>query len=471
MIKEYLNAGYPALYVITQEPRRAELDMARENLDGINLSWDCIDGIKTTIQGEEVSDSNDPLEMLKWLTERSETVLFAHNLHLFIPNNPEIIQMLQNGAERWKASGNCLILIAPNLAIVPEVEKIFHVIDFPLPTVEQLNDIQKRIVTPLDREANIESSAAAKGLTAFEAETAFAYSLATKGQVIPEVITNTKAQMIKKSGCMEFSEPAGMENLGGLEQLKTYIRNRMAAFNPESDLPIPKGIILCGVPGTGKSLSAKVIASALRQPLIRFDISACKGSLVGESERKAREAVKTIDAFGDCVVMVDEVEKAIGGSGLSGTGDTTESITGILLTWMQERTSQSYIVATANDVTKLKSEFIRRFDAVFFVDMPNEEERKEIIGIMAQRYRWNPSEIDVNELSRKTNGYTGSELETLLKEAKFDGIEEAFNNLVPISVSMSENIDSLRKWAKTHARMANTKLQQTFQEQRKIKIL
>ena len=164
------------------------------------------------------------------------------------------------------------------------------------------------------------------------------------------------------------------------------------------------------------------------------------------------------------------MEKAIGGSGLSGTGDTTESITGILLTWMQERTSRSYIVATANDVTKLKSEFIRRFDAVFFVDMPNEEERKEIISIMAQRYRWNPSEIDVNELSRKTNGYTGSELETLLKEAKFDGIEEAFNNLVPISVSMSENIDSLRKWAKTHARMANTKLQQTFQEQRKIKI-
>ena len=248
------------------------------------------------------------------------------------------------------------------------------------------------------------------GLTEFEAETAYALSLIRSGRFSTRVISEAKSQMIRKSGLMEFWSPADINDVGGLGNLKAFIQNRAKAFLPENfKLPHPKGLLLVGIPGTGKSLSSKATASILGWPLIRLDIGALKNSLVGESERRMREATSIIDAFGACVVWCDEIEKSLAGSKSSGETDagTTASMLGHLLTWMQETTSPVFIMATANDISKLPPELIRRFDATFFVDLPCRSERADIISIMNRKWG---SEIP-EDYAGKLSGYTGAEIE------------------------------------------------------------
>lgn len=248
--------------------------------------------------------------------------------------------------------------------------------------------------------------------------------------------------------------------------MKTYIRNRAQAFTAEH-LPKPKGILLVGIPGTGKSLSCKATASILGWPLIRLDIGALKNSLVGESERRMRMATQVIDAFGEAVVWIDEIEKSFAGSRSSGEtdGGTMAGMMGHFLTWMNETKSPILVMATANDISKLPPEFIRagRFDAIFFVDLPTASERCAILEIMNRRYK---TEIP-QEFSPRIVGYTGSEIEQLVKDSLFDGVEEAFNSIVPLSKTMKQEILALQEWAKSRARPASAPEETTTQ--RKIR--
>jgi SpoVK/Ycf46/Vps4 family AAA+-type ATPase len=217
-----------------------------------------------------------------------------------------------------------------------------------------------------------------------------------------------------------------------------------------------KGLLLVGIPGTGKSLSSKATASILGWPLIRLDIGSLKNSLVGESERRIRQATHVIDAFGKAVIWLDEVEKMFSGTRSSGEtdGGTTASMFGHFLTWMAETTSPILVMATANNIAQLPPEFLRagRFDATFFVDLPTKPERIEIIKIMNRKWK---SDIPI-EYADKLTGYTGAEIEQLAKDSLFDGLETAFKSLVPLSRTMREDITTLREWAKTRARFANT---------------
>ncbi len=225
-----------------------------------------------------------------------------------------------------------------------------------------------------------------------------------------------------------------------------------------------------GIPGTGKSLSCKATASILGWPLIRLDIGALKNSLVGESERRMRQATGVIDAFGEAVVWVDEAEKAFAGSKSSGETDsgTTASMFGHFLCWMQETKTPVLIMATANDISKLPPEFLRagRFDAIFFVDLPTLAERKEIIGIMNRKYGTDISA----EFADKLNGFTGAEIEQLTKDCLFDGLDAAMEAIVPLSRTMREEVQNLRDWARTRARFANTPEDEPA-EQRKIRTI
>jgi SpoVK/Ycf46/Vps4 family AAA+-type ATPase len=215
-------------------------------------------------------------------------------------------------------------------------------------------------------------------------------------------------------------------------------------------------LLLVGIPGTGKSLSCKAAASILNWPLIRLDISALKGSLVGESERKIRQATATIDAFGKAVVWLDEIDKVFSGIKSSGhtDGGTTSGMFGHFLTWMQETRSPILVMATANNISELPPEFLRagRFDAMFFVDIPTHAERTQIIRIMNTRYG---SQIPP-EYAEKLQGWSGAEIEQLAKDSLFDGLEAALENIVPLSRTMKEEITALREWAKTRARKANS---------------
>lgn len=236
--------------------------------------------------------------------------------------------------------------------------------------------------------------------------------------------------------------------------LKEYVVNRAKAYLPDSKLPKPKGILLVGVPGTGKSKTACAIASMLQFPLIRLDVGALKNSLVGESERRMREATKIVDAFGNCVLFLDELEKMFSGTkgGLKDSG-TTMGMFSHFLTWANEQKS-AYIVATANNIRELPPEFLRagRFDAIWFVDLPTLTERVDIIRIMNRKYG---TAMPV-EWADDFNGYTGSEIEQIMRDSLFDGLEFAKNSLIPLSKTMKEEIDQLRQWARSRARIANS---------------
>jgi AAA+ superfamily predicted ATPase len=477
MLKDYLRAGYPAICLLTQEPHRAESVLPCEGWTF--LSWDCLRGVRVAGNHQVIDEIRDPVEVVNSLGSKQDTVLLAHNLHLFL-DIPEVVQSIQNGVPRWKSTGCCLVMVSPAIQLKPEIEKLFHVLDLPLPSEQELFGMQQDLANgvslqddggnPVAVETDIGCAQAARGLTEFEAETAFALSLVKQGRFSHRVITEVKAQMIRKSGLMEFWEPADIRDVGGLEDLKSYIQNRAKAFQPGNErLPRPKGILLVGVPGTGKSLSCKATASILGWPLIRLDVSALKHSLVGESERRMREATRVIDAFGECLVWCDEIEKSLAGAQASGNTDagTSAAMLGTLLIWLQETKSPILVMATANNISQLPPEFLRagRFDAIFFVDLPTIEERREILGIVNRKYG---SAIPEDAAVMALDGFTGAEIEQVAKDSLFDGFDSAMKNIVPLSKTMREDISALREWAKTRARMANSP-ETEVQEVRRIR--
>jgi ATP-dependent 26S proteasome regulatory subunit len=460
-IINYMKAGYPAIYVNTTEIDRAIKSI---HADGYQtLAWDCLRGIVFSQNNYLVDDIIDPLGALNWLAEKQETILIVQNFHLFL-GSVEIIQAITNQIHIYKGQGSCLVMAGPHISLPLEIEKYFTVLDFALPSTRDLTAIMQELGEVVGVDVNLSAVDAAKGLTEFEAETAFALSLVKTKSFNPEVITEQKKMMIRRTGLMEFFPPVPMDQVGGLEPFKHYLNNRIKAFEPGNEyLPKPKALLLVGIPGTGKSLSCKAAASILNWPLIRLDISALKGSLVGESEKKMRQATTTIDAFGKAVVWLDELEKSFSGvksSGLS-DGGTTAGMFGHFLTWLQETQSPVMVMATANDISSLPPEFMRagRFDALFFVDIPTTCERLEIIRIMNARYNSNIPEDYVDTLQ----GWTGAEIEQLAKDSLFDGLESARNNIVPLSKTMKEDIQSLRDWAKTRARRANVMIETEIQ--------
>jgi SpoVK/Ycf46/Vps4 family AAA+-type ATPase len=453
-ITNYLKAGYPALHIETQEPLRATQGL---KADGWSIfSWDCLKGIAGQKTGAVVEDVLDPLAAVRWLGDQSDSVLLVQNFHHFI-GSVEVIQQIQNSLPVWKASGCCVAIVGPQFQIPQEVATFFTMLSFELPGFEDLHQIQAELAECVGAEVDKEAVEAALGLTEFESETAFALSLVEKKRFCKEIVTEQKMQMIRRTGLMEFWPPVPVDQVGGLDAFKQYLINRMKAFEPGNEhLPKPKALLLVGIPGTGKSLSCKAAASILGWPLIRLDISALKGSLVGESERNIRRATSTIDAFGRAVVWLDEIEKAFSGVRSSGKADggTTSSMFGHFLTWMQETQSPVLVMATANSINELPPEFLRagRFDTMFFVNTPSTDERTQIISIMNNRYG---SQIP-ESLADQLQGWTGAEIEQLSKDSLFDGLDEAKNNIVPLSKTMKEDITSLQEWAKTRARKANT---------------
>jgi len=357
-----------------------------------------------------------------------------------------------------KATDKHIIFVSPVVNIPVELEKDITLVHFELPSVQEIIDIASRIVQENDLKIKVDEKAlaAAKGLTLQEAENALALSLVQEKSFSKKVIENEKLQAIRKSGLMELYEPVQEDQLGGLDNLKQYIKNRKRGFENQ-DLPTPRGILLVGLPGAGKSLSAKVIASVLDFPLIRLDISSLKGSLVGESEAKLRQALALVDAVAPCVVWIDEIEKALGGvqSSNKTDGGTTSAMFGYLLTWMQESKTPKYIVATSNDIEDLltisQGALLRRFDDVFFVDLPTVQERQEILTIMNKRYKTNYS----SDLCLRMENWTGAEIEKFVISSIFDGVEEAFSNIKPIYLQNRDKIEKAREWAKFNARFAS----------------
>ncbi len=454
MILDYLKAGFPAILVRTLEPHRAE-DKIKSITGWKVYHWDCIAGLKQLAPTYSADESlTNPVEAIHWLSGQQDTVLVAHGLQHFA-DDPMVQQSILNAIVLLKQVGCCLVLIAPTEKLPLALQPFFQLIELNLPDEEALFALQKELGDPININPNRKAARLATGLTEFQAETAYSLSVTKKGYFSSSIVTQAKAQMIKKSGLLEFYPSAEISEIGGLDPLKSYVKNRAQAYDTDSQLPKPKGILLVGIPGTGKSLTARAVASILNFPLIRLDVGNLKNGIVGESERRIREATKVIDAFGNCVLFLDELEKMFAGTKSNGISDggTTQGMFSHFLTWANAQSS-AFIVATANDIQNLPPEFLRagRFDAIWFVDLPTLSERQEIIRIMNRKYKTDMPDSWASDL----NGYTGSEIEQICRDSLFDGLPNAKTNLIPLSRTMKEEIEALRSWAHSRARIANT---------------
>lgn len=488
-LSSIIKSGVGVIQVVSYETLRihGEINNAAEELERLWFSWNRIEGLKKWDNGtlkEEDSEKNTPQEILDWFLgeEAKNAILILEDFHPDLTENcPENIRRVRNIALR-KFKDRTLILAQPISFLPKELEKEVHIMDLPLPSTEDLKAIYKLVcnnygirgTTP--NESLIE---AALGLTIMEAEKAFSRAAVETGTLSEDeipIVIEEKEQIIKKSGFLEYYHPdVKLSDIGGLENLKEWLQKRGQGFNKsakEFGLDTPRGVLLLGIPGTGKSLAAKAIGSEWKFPLLRLDMGRIFGGIVGESEQNIREALKIAEALSPSILWIDEIEKGLSGVQSSGStdGGTTSRVFGTFLTWMQEKNNPVFVVATANNIAQLPPELLRkgRFDEIFFVDLPDANARKEILSIHLKRKKRNPKDFDLDRLAQKSIGFSGAELEEAVKEALFDAfnededvsnknIEKAIETTYPLYKTMTETIKDLRSWAKARAKLAAKK--------------
>lgn len=502
-LEQLLRARFPVIYIESFEETRViqEVTSLLASTDSFRVQrdiaeWSVTEGIRWT-NGKSQANSSNISEALGIAHNHPDPAVFIFkDAHAFLgdqmrPADPTVIRRIRDIARDFKESANpkSLILISPVLNLPVDIEKEVTVLDFPLPSEAEIrgaldqiisaNSVSGRIVVEINEADKEKFAKAAAGLTLGEAENAFARAMVNDGKLTIEdleVILEEKRQTIKKSGLLEFVDAEiNLNDVGGLDNLKRWLARRDDSWLEEArvyGLPSPKGVLITGVPGCGKSLTAKAIASAWGLPLLRMDIGKVFSGLVGSSEQNMRNSIKTAEAIAPCVLWIDEIEKGFSGTDGSGDSGTTARVFGSFLTWMQEKSQPVFVIATANNIDRLPPEFLRkgRFDEIFFVDLPTKTERKKIWEIQLKRRLKSEMvrgglEIDdalFTRLSDESEGYSGAEIEQAVIVALFEAFAEkrsvteadlskAITTMVPLSVTQVETIARIRGWANERA--------------------
>jgi ATP-dependent 26S proteasome regulatory subunit len=490
------RAKYPIIYIVSWEERRIE-DMLRQvALDRRKklYGWTLTTGITPldVVQTHPPDPTTrDPLNALDFVAQSQEAAIFVlKDFHPFLdsdrggPDHPVIVRRLRDITNQLKESRKTLIILSPTLRFPADLEKDITVLDYSLPTLDELEISLDRVVRSAREIAGVQLKMmseerervlnAARGLTCIEAENVFAKSLVMDRKLDLGIIIAEKEQLIRRSQVLEYYESVeGFSNVGGLGLVKQWLRKRGVAFSEKArrfGLPEPKGLLLLGVQGAGKSLLAKAVASQWQLPLLRLDLGRVFSELVGSSEQNIRTALRLAESVSPCVLWLDELEKGLAGASGSGSSDagTSARVFGSLLTWMQEKTSPVFVIATANDITALPPEVLRkgRFDEIFFVDLPQLQERREIFVIHLARRGRDALKFDLNQLAIATEGFSGAEIEQIIIDGLYDAFEDArdltnedlfrnIKNTIPLSQTMEGKITALRQWARNHARPAS----------------
>ncbi|MBS1721105.1 MAG: AAA family ATPase [Armatimonadetes bacterium] len=483
-IEILIRAKYPILYVVSWEEQRVEQALQRigVELSRTVYSWTLTAGFKPSPSTREpINKLPAELEALAQIHEGPERSIFLlKDFHPYMKDY-RVVRLLRDLAAQLRGKATTMVIMGPTLNLPSDLEKDITVVDFGLPGPEEIEAILDQAidsvrdnpkvnakVEPALRERLIQS---AQGLTLEEVESVFARSLVEKRAFDLEAILDEKKGIIRKTGLLEFYPAMDrIKDVGGMELLKEWLDRRAKSFTQEAKafgLPSPRGILLLGVQGCGKSLLAKAVAAEWNLPMLKLDVGRIFGSLVGQSEENIRKAIKIAESVAPCVLWADELEKGfagVGGSGVSDSG-TTARVFATFLTWMQEKTAPVFLIATANDVSALPPEMLRkgRFDEIFFVDLPDREERVSIFGIHLRKRDRDPANFDLEALATATRGFSGAEIEQVIVGALFtafdagrevsqeDMLEEA-KAVVPLSVMMKEEIGHLREWAEMRTR-------------------
>ena len=471
------RAAYPCVYVVAREDWRCvqEIEKLAKSIKEPFALW-------TVTKGEP----QDPKEALKScvavqqgkdIVARTGFYVFV-NFHRFL-DDPEMIQTTKDIVQVAKNAGLTIVFVCNVYKLPDELQDDISRLEFTLPDkellyerVDFLLESTEGIRKPtLDERERIAESAL--GMTTAEAENAMALSVietGKRGEIDPKIVAREKARAVSKNGILEFYEPqVGMSDIGGLANLKTWLSMRKDAFSKEArayGLPDLRGILLVGVPGCGKSLTAKAVSSEWGIPLLRFDVGRLFQGLVGASEENVRKAIATAEAVAPVVLWIDEIEKGLAGMGGSGSTDSgvTARVFGTLLSWMQERQRPVFVVATANNVSNLPPELMRagRWDEIFSVDLPSYEERIEVLKIHLKKRKRDPEQFNLEYIAKESAQFSPAELESVIVKAMFIGFSskreittedlmEALTQTVPLSVTRREDIEAMRTWAATRA--------------------
>lgn len=509
-----VRARYPIIYVVTWEEERVERCL-REIGAARNKNvfvWTITQGIVKSGTDAQQSKSgsgntSDPLAALDAVINQVEPAIYLFkDFHRFTEDercNLTVIRRLRDVAHHLRDTYKTIVITSPLMRIAPELTKDVTVIDFGLPGPVDFSKLLDRIVDDvkdnpkvkidLNPESRERLLNAARGLTLKEAENVFAKTLVTDGRLSGSdvnIVFSEKQQVIKKSGLLEYYESQEeVSDVAGLDNLKDWLQKRSIAFTDRAHrfgLPAPRGVLLLGVQGCGKSLCAKAVSGLWRLPLLRFDIGRMFSSLVGSSEENIRRAIEVAESVAPVILWVDEIDKALAGAANSAGSDggTAARVFGTLLTWLSEKTSPVFVIATANDISNLPPELLRkgRLDEIFFVDLPTLQERREVFRIHIQKRGRDPAVFDLDDLARVSEGFNGAEIEEAVVAALFDAfsrqeelnteiIKGAIADTVPLSKTMSEELNRLRTWANGRSRAASGAIVQIADEgRRKIEI-
>ncbi len=491
-----IRARYPLIYVVSWEEQRVLGHVTRigERLNKSVFEWSVNTGLVaagTSLQSQKHRDAatEDPLVALGTAIDHVEPALYVFkDFHPFLRGqNMSVIRRLREAASSLKNTYKTIILLSPMLEMPADLEKDVTIVDFPLPRAPDMTALLNRIIEEVKSspKLNVKISNpmreqivhALLGLTLAEAENVLAKTLVEHHGLGPqslEVINAEKKQIIRKSGLLEYYDTdETIDSVGGLDALKGWLLKRAVAFSDrarEYGLPAPKGLLLLGVQGCGKSLMAKAVSNIWKLPLLRFDVGRVFGSLVGSSEQNIRRAIQVAESVAPVVFWIDEIDKAFRGSrGSGGSTDagTSARVFSTFLTWMSEKKSAVFVIATANDISALPPELLRkgRFDEIFFVDLPVAPERRDIFRVHLGKRKMDPARFDLPSLATTSEGFSGAEIEEAIISSMFDAFYDkqeltaerlltSLRQTVPLSKTMRENIEELRQWSVGRARPA-----------------
>lgn len=476
-----LKCKTPIIEVVTTEWQRLQSTVNRIAISEMTKWKRWNRSIGVVDQDGNVEPILDPLQLLKTFKEDNESgFLILENFNFYL-NNPDVVNLLFEICKMKRTIQKTLIIETSEIALPSALSKEIVVLYMPLPNKGFIRKIAESVIinanlVSKDYELTDELLSSVLGLTTTEINLAFNKAVEKYGKLdnsIIDYLISEKEHIIRKDGLLEYYRAnESLKDVGGLQNLKKWLHIRANSFSEKArdyGIDTPKGVLLLGLPGTGKSLTAKSIANTWKFPLLRFDLGKVFGGIVGQSESNMRRALDIATTISPCVLWIDEIEKGLSGLGSSDRtdGGTTSRVFGSLLTWMQEKTEPVFVVATANNIENLPPELLRkgRFDEIFFVDLPSFSERKEIFKIHINGKRRDASKFNLDLLAEKSNGLTGSEIYSVVADALF----ESFSNqrelitediikertkLTPLSTVMAEKIASLRSWAKNRARLA-----------------
>jgi ATP-dependent 26S proteasome regulatory subunit len=482
-----IQAQYPLIYLVTAEEDRAEREIAAiaqmKNQARKLYVWTLTHGMVEYGQTRSTQHNTiSPEAAIEWtMRQKDPSIFIFKDLHPF-KDSAAVTRWLRDAIASFQGTQKAIILMSPVQQIPIELEKEVVVLDFALPNLAALdrvlgNQLEQTRQRRLTNEAREKLLKASLGLTKDEAEKVYRKAYVKRGKITEEeveIVLSEKKQLIRRNGILEFiEEDETIDAVGGLEELKKWLRQRSQAFTErarEYGLPQPKGMLILGVPGCGKSLIAKTTSRLWGLPLLRLDMGRVyDGSMVGRSEANLRGALKTAESISPAILFIDELDKAFAGSAGSADSDggTSSRIFGSFLTWMQEKTSPIFVMATANRVERLPGEFLRkgRFDEIFFVDLPTQDEREAIFRIHLSKRHRDLDRFDTEQLAKIADGFSGAEIEQALIAAMYDAFaqDREFNQLdiiaaikatLPLSRTMTEQVTALRDWARQRARPA-----------------